>query len=605
YEFDSWSAFPTRSFLLDDHPDLAGSHIRAIIPHPSDPTIYFISNSLYIVEVHVDTNTIEFIYTAGDSDLPDLGTITLTSPTGNPDWLIGEGTSWTYEPLGLVETLDGGESWQYGSSFPCEYGSWVEPGGRVYAPGDEGLLYSDNQAETWHTLIPSSQLPPAYHTFEHGRVAVAPSDSSVVWIAPYYNEFYRTENRGESWQLIEALQTFTTPTIITTGHSDSEVVYASQGIQLWSLLDQDEDIWELRSIIPSFVSRLQLSADNQTLFRAFHWTNPEDVYGGEIGRSNDGGWTWEWQNQFLLESLPNNLSNAAMHPTGPDTIYAILDDQSIQSFKTFCRSEDFGQVWQQSSGIPWTSCIDRYIYVDPYHPERVYVWLGQNLYRSLDHGRSFEQLSELVGVFFRPNSRSLIGATTTTIKVSDDEGDNWQELDPPPGYGDIQRVSHLPGTELGLLVVREDGIWSSWHTDVDWQPGVLPFVAEDLTSSVAFSADETLYVGHVGIWVGRDVVSVDENNSPIPNTHDLNINIYPNPFNGSAVLQYSLPSPSTVRIQIFDILGRIVLTLPYNKQYQGTQTIPLDISSHPSGTYFVSIDMGESNYGIKKLILIK
>ncbi|GBE29698.1 hypothetical protein BMS3Bbin04_00720 [bacterium BMS3Bbin04] len=98
---------------------------------------------------------------------------------------------------------------------------------------------------------------------------------------------------------------------------------------------------------------------------------------------------------------------------------------------------------------------------------------------------------------------------------------------------------------------------------------------------------------------------MDENNSPIPNTHDLNINIYPNPFNGSAVLQYSLPSPSTVRIQIFDILGRIVLTLPYNKQYQGTQTIPLDISSHPSGTYFVSIDMGESNYGIKKLILIK
>jgi fibronectin type 3 domain-containing protein len=61
---------------------------------------------------------------------------------------------------------------------------------------------------------------------------------------------------------------------------------------------------------------------------------------------------------------------------------------------------------------------------------------------------------------------------------------------------------------------------------------------------------------------------------------------YPNPFTSSTQVVFDLPEDATVAIEVFDIMGRRVLQAPPSEQQAGTsQSILLDASSLPSGTY--------------------
>ena len=48
---------------------------------------------------------------------------------------------------------------------------------------------------------------------------------------------------------------------------------------------------------------------------------------------------------------------------------------------------------------------------------------------------------------------------------------------------------------------------------------------------------------------------------------------YPNPFNPTTTISYSLPKASHVRVQIFDLTGRLVKTLVAAEQEAGIQSV--------------------------------
>ncbi|HVO73307.1 MAG TPA: T9SS type A sorting domain-containing protein [Ignavibacteriaceae bacterium] len=105
----------------------------------------------------------------------------------------------------------------------------------------------------------------------------------------------------------------------------------------------------------------------------------------------------------------------------------------------------------------------------------------------------------------------------------------------------------------------------------------------------------------------------DKTPEPIPTTFQLNQN-YPNPFNPSTNIKFSVPEQSTVRIIIYDLLGRRVKTLldearpagNYVVQWNGDNEFNDKVSS---GIYFYSfyaIGADKNEYkSIKKMILLK
>ncbi len=98
------------------------------------------------------------------------------------------------------------------------------------------------------------------------------------------------------------------------------------------------------------------------------------------------------------------------------------------------------------------------------------------------------------------------------------------------------------------------------------------------------------------------------NKSEVPTTYSLGAN-YPNPFNPSTTIRFTLPTSENVRLSIFDIQGRQVATLVNEVYSAGRHEViwrGQDNSSRPvaSGTYFYRLKTGGFTE-TKKMLLLK
>ena len=67
---------------------------------------------------------------------------------------------------------------------------------------------------------------------------------------------------------------------------------------------------------------------------------------------------------------------------------------------------------------------------------------------------------------------------------------------------------------------------------------------------------------------------------------------YPNPFNPTTIINYTLPDNEKVIIKVYDILGREVKELINEQKTAGTYSVEFDGSKLSSGVYFYTITAG-------------
>lgn len=82
------------------------------------------------------------------------------------------------------------------------------------------------------------------------------------------------------------------------------------------------------------------------------------------------------------------------------------------------------------------------------------------------------------------------------------------------------------------------------------------------------------------------------------------VSCYPNPFNAGTNIEYSLNQPSSVTLEIFDILGRKVETISSGEQTAGRHIVTWDAENKSSGIYYCSISSGDTHKSLK-LVLLK
>ncbi|MGA7161601.1 MAG: glycosyl hydrolase 53 family protein [Bacteroidota bacterium] len=88
------------------------------------------------------------------------------------------------------------------------------------------------------------------------------------------------------------------------------------------------------------------------------------------------------------------------------------------------------------------------------------------------------------------------------------------------------------------------------------------------------------------------------------NTPSFNFNVYPNPFNPSTTIEYTIPSSSQTSVVIFDLLGRNVTMLVDSFKNAGDYSISWMANNVPSGVYFCRMESGNV-IETKKLMLLK
>lgn len=98
-------------------------------------------------------------------------------------------------------------------------------------------------------------------------------------------------------------------------------------------------------------------------------------------------------------------------------------------------------------------------------------------------------------------------------------------------------------------------------------------------------------------------VSVSLTDASIPTVYALDQN-FPNPFNPTTSINYSIPFSGLVSLKVFNVLGQEVATLVNAQQAAGYYSASFNASSLSSGVYFYKIEAG--NYtSVKKMMLLK
>lgn len=82
------------------------------------------------------------------------------------------------------------------------------------------------------------------------------------------------------------------------------------------------------------------------------------------------------------------------------------------------------------------------------------------------------------------------------------------------------------------------------------------------------------------------------------------LRIYPNPFNAAAIIDFALPRQQNIRVLVFDMLGRHIVTLAKGWHHAGRHRLVLDASQLPGGVYFCQL-IGDGFKQTKKLVLVK
>jgi len=93
---------------------------------------------------------------------------------------------------------------------------------------------------------------------------------------------------------------------------------------------------------------------------------------------------------------------------------------------------------------------------------------------------------------------------------------------------------------------------------------------------------------------------------PVQPPHTISIKSYPNPFNPSTTISYTLPAPANTVVELFNIKGQKVSTLVNEYQSSGLHqhVLAAESSTMASGVYFVRLSSG-SFTGSAKLLLMK
>jgi hypothetical protein len=112
---------------------------------------------------------------------------------------------------------------------------------------------------------------------------------------------------------------------------------------------------------------------------------------------------------------------------------------------------------------------------------------------------------------------------------------------------------------------------------------------------------------------GRDdlVTGIEDASSRLPGKFRLDQN-FPNPFNPTTTISYQLKANSSVRITVYDLLGREVAVLVNQEQSAGNHSIEWNATKYSSGVYFYRLQAHEKSGGqigsfidTKKLVIVK
>ncbi len=113
--------------------------------------------------------------------------------------------------------------------------------------------------------------------------------------------------------------------------------------------------------------------------------------------------------------------------------------------------------------------------------------------------------------------------------------------------------------------------------------------------------DDVLFVP----WLVNQPNVVKERITPAVSGFEIN-SVYPNPFNSSVTIEYALTREQVVLLEVFDVLGRKVVTLLHTTQAPGVHAVLWNAEHQATGLYFARLSSSvtaQTSQSVKLLLL--
>ncbi|MDX1546481.1 MAG: T9SS type A sorting domain-containing protein, partial [Rhodothermales bacterium] len=171
------------------------------------------------------------------------------------------------------------------------------------------------------------------------------------------------------------------------------------------------------------------------------------------------------------------------------------------------------------------------------------------------------------------------------LQVSDDGGATWRPVAPTLGY---------PATLSGGPMDGQEVFAGQTGAPVRSIFDLSAFGGQQLRLRLDFGATRALAASEFWRIDGAELTfSTSDDGFDVPRELALHPN-FPDPFSTTTTVSYTLPEAASVRLELYDLLGRRVALLADAEQEAGTHTVTLSAGTLASGVYLLRMMAGDT-----------
>lgn len=444
-------------------------------------------------------------------------------------------------PGGFFRSTDGGLTWKEskamrGESVHSLTQSAFDPN-MLLAGTTDGMWRSMNSGEDWEK-VPSSTMP-----VNIDSLAMDPRGTNTIYAGTWYRPF-KTTDGGKNWRLIkDGMIDDSDVFAVTVDPRNPEHIVASACSGIYESNNAGEK-WAKIQGIPSQSRRTRDIVQHPSIPGTIYAATTEGFW-----MSSNGGKSWA-----LTTSRDIEINSIAVHPDEPNRVFIGTNNYGIMVsndggrnfvpasgnltsrftyFVTpdvsqpgriyaathnigtgggfFFVSNDNGRTWTQGRNLDVIRVRPFVLHQDATNPDTLYLGTNVGLYRSLDRGLSWNQLTAPAppakkAVRPAPAKKGAKTLRKTTRAVAPTSSEPAAPAMLPSITQKVKVIESLPGG--GMIVGTDSGLYRTTDPMKGWERVPLGLGINENIFAVHISPAraDTIWVGTAtsGVLVSRD-----------------------------------------------------------------------------------------------------
>jgi len=301
---------------------------------------------------------------------------------------------------------------------------------------------------------------------------------------------------------------------------------------------------------------------------------------GSIWRTADGGGSWTEVHSYSGGWF--------------DGLRVLNDDVAVAygDGMYFCRSTDKGATWTEITGINYGDAFEGiYSYGMAACNVGETAWFAaypsggtvKYIFKTTDAGETWTTteisneiaLGNLYGISFADENNGMANGNGKKPIYTTDGGATWDSCATNPGADEsewVNAVVAVPGENV-FIALCDYSLYYTEDMGDTWIAMDTPVDDEYFISAVVLNKNVAYFMTQQGTAVTFSGESgIVGNNTKILDQYQLHQN-FPNPFNPTTSISFQIPQTNRVKLVIYDIVGREVVSLVDNQIQSGSHSV--------------------------------